>query len=38
MGPLVNSRLTTAIAWALAGLIIALNLFLLWTTLTGGSR
>jgi len=38
MGSLVNSRLTTAIAWALAGLIIALNLFLLWTTLTGGSR
>ncbi len=35
MGSLVNRRLTTATAWALAGLIIALNLFLLWTTFTG---
>jgi manganese transport protein len=35
MGALVNRRLTTAVAWIVAGLIIALNLFLLWETFTG---
>ena len=33
MGPLVNSRLTTVAAASTAGLIIALNLYLLWSTL-----
>jgi manganese transport protein len=32
MGPLVNSRLTTGAAAATAGLIIALNCYLLWVT------
>jgi manganese transport protein len=35
MGALVNRPLTTAVAWIVAGLIIALNLFLLWETFTG---
>jgi manganese transport protein len=29
MGPLVNSRLTTAVAWAIAAVIVCLNVFLL---------
>ena len=33
MGPLVNSRLTTCAAAATAGLIIALNCYLLWVSL-----
>lgn len=36
MGPLVNRPLTTALAAVVAGLIIALNLFLLWETFKGG--
>ncbi|WP_081838629.1 Nramp family divalent metal transporter [Thermogemmatispora carboxidivorans] len=36
MGVLVNSRLTTVLAWLVAGLIIALNVFLLYQVLTGG--
>ncbi len=36
MGVLVNHRATTVIASAVAGLIIALNLFLLYQTLFGG--
>lgn len=35
MGPLVNSRLTTAVATVVAGLIISLNVFLLYRTVTG---
>ncbi len=37
MGPLVNSRLTTIAAWAVAGLIVVLNLFLLYQTVLGGN-
>ncbi|HEY3082310.1 MAG TPA: Nramp family divalent metal transporter [Chloroflexota bacterium] len=36
MGTLVNHRLTSVVAWIVAGLIIALNLYLLWQTLAGG--
>ncbi|WP_376794708.1 Nramp family divalent metal transporter [Thermogemmatispora sp.] len=36
MGVLVNSRLTTVLAWIVAGLIIALNVFLLYQVFTGG--
>lgn len=36
MGPLVNSRPTTLAAAAAAGLIVSLNLFLLYQTITGG--
>ncbi|WP_084657874.1 Nramp family divalent metal transporter [Thermogemmatispora onikobensis] len=36
MGILVNSRLTTILAWLVAGLIIALNVFLLYQVFTGG--
>jgi manganese transport protein len=32
MGPLVNRRLTTAAAGSVAGLIIVLNVYLLWLT------
>ena len=32
MGPLVNRRLTTAAAGGVAGLIIVLNVYLLWLT------
>jgi len=35
MGPLVNRPLTTAAAGGIASLIIALNVYLLWTTLAG---
>ena len=35
MGPLVNRRLTTVVASIVAGLIIALNLFLIVDTLVG---
>jgi manganese transport protein len=35
MGPLVNSRLTTAAAWAIAALIVGLNLFLLGQVFSG---
>jgi manganese transport protein len=35
MGALVNQRLTTGVAWVVAALIIALNLFLLWQTFVG---
>jgi manganese transport protein len=36
MGVLVNARLTTVLASLIAGLIVALNLFLLYQTLGGG--
>ncbi len=36
MGVLVNHRLTTAIASAVAGVIILLNVFLLYQTFLGG--
>jgi manganese transport protein len=32
MGELTNRRLTSALAWVVAGLIIALNGYLLWRT------
>ena len=35
MGPLVNRRLTTAVAWLVAAVIIALNMFLLYRTFAG---
>ncbi|WP_430332456.1 Nramp family divalent metal transporter [Rhodococcus sp. ACT016] len=37
MGPERNAPATTAIAWVCAGLIIALNIALLWLTVTGSS-
>jgi manganese transport protein len=36
MGPLVNHVVTTAVAIAVATLIVALNLFLLYQTFVGG--
>ncbi|KJR98293.1 MAG: manganese transport protein MntH [Desulfobulbaceae bacterium BRH_c16a] len=36
MGEMVNKPATTAIAWTIAGLIIALNLYLLYRTFAGG--
>jgi len=36
MGELVNRRLTTVLAGMVAGLIIALNLFLIYQTFFGG--
>ena len=36
MGDLVNHRITTMIAWMVAALIVALNLYLLYQTLVGG--
>ena len=36
MGELVNHRLTTAVAWVVTALIVALNLYLLYQTLLGG--
>jgi manganese transport protein len=36
MGSLVNSRLTSIAAWAIAAVIICLNLFLLHQTFLGG--
>jgi manganese transport protein len=36
MGSLVNTRLTNVAAWAIAGVIISLNLFLLYHTFLGG--
>jgi manganese transport protein len=36
MGSLVNTRVTTALAWAIAGVIICLNVFLLYETFIGG--
>jgi manganese transport protein len=35
MGSLVNSRLTTTLAWAVIGIIVVLNAALLWLTFTG---
>ncbi len=35
MGTLVNSRATTALAWAVATVIVGLNLYLLEQTLAG---
>lgn len=35
MGDLVNHRLTTAVAWVVAALIVALNGYLLWRTFSG---
>ncbi len=37
MGPETNARPTTVAAWACAGLIIALNVALLWLTATGAA-
>ena len=36
MGVLVNRRVTTMVAWIVAALIVALNVFLLYQTLMGG--
>ncbi len=36
MGALVNRRVTTGLAWIVAGVVIALNIFLLYQTFTGG--
>ena len=36
MGDLVNHRITTMVAWMVAALIVALNLYLLYQTLVGG--
>ena len=36
MGSLVNTRLTNGAAWAIAGVIICLNVFLLYETFLGG--
>ncbi len=36
MGPLVNRRLTTVAAWGVSAVIIALNVYLLYQTFTGG--
>ena len=36
MGTLVNRRLTTQVAWVVAGLIVALNFYLLFQTFVGG--
>jgi manganese transport protein len=36
MGVLVNRRITTIIAWIVAALIVALNIFLLYETIWGG--
>jgi Mn2+/Fe2+ NRAMP family transporter len=36
MGSLANSRLTTGVACVIAGLIITLNVFLLYETFLGG--
>ena len=35
MGNLVNHRITTIIAWIIAGIIIGLNIFLLYQTVFG---
>jgi manganese transport protein len=36
MGVLVNRKITTVIAWIVAALIVALNVFLLYETIWGG--
>ena len=36
MGVLVNRRLTTVMAWAVAALVISLNVYLLYATIGGG--
>ena len=36
MGEMVNKPITTVIAWIIAGLIVALNLYLLYQTFAGG--
>ena len=36
MGQFVNHRVTTAVAWIIVGLIVALNIYLLFVTFTGG--
>jgi manganese transport protein len=36
MGVLVNRKITTVIAWIVAALIVALNVFLLYETIGGG--
>jgi manganese transport protein len=36
MGSLVNTRATSVAAWAIAGIIISLNVFLLYETFIGG--
>jgi manganese transport protein len=35
MGANVNHKVTTGLAWVIAGLVIALNLALIWLTVTG---
>jgi manganese transport protein len=37
MGFLVNHRITSIAAWTVGGLIVALNLYLIYSTLVGGS-
>lgn len=36
MGVLVNRKVTTVMAWCVAGVIVALNLFLVYSTIKGG--
>jgi len=36
MGVLVNRKITTIMAWCIAGVIVALNLFLIYSTIKGG--
>ncbi len=36
MGDLANHRLTSALAWAVTALVVALNAYLLWRTFLGG--
>jgi manganese transport protein len=36
MGVLVNRRITTIIAWVISGLIVALNIYLVYATFAGG--
>jgi manganese transport protein len=37
MGVLVNRRITTIVAWTISGLIIALNIYLVYATFAGGT-
>jgi manganese transport protein len=36
MGVLVNHKITSVLAWCVAGVIVALNLYLIYTTVKGG--
>jgi manganese transport protein len=35
MGVLVNQRITTILAWGVAGVILVLNFYLIYTTIRG---